>query len=431
MIEKLYQLFLNSGCNVQTDTRLIKKGDVFFALRGERFDGNDFAQSALNIGASVVVVDRALNLNDDRVLNVENTLKTLQELALYHKQKSGVKVIGIAGSNGKTTTKELMSAVLSQQYNVYATPGNFNNHIGVPLTLLGIKPGVELAIVELGTNHPGEIEALCQIADPDFGMITNIGKEHLEGFGSLEAVAKEESFLFLYLMKNNRLAFVNACEEQVFHMAKRLEKKVVFGLSGAADSGYEFEVNKVVPQIEMIWKSEAGQFVVHSTLSGWHNAMNIASAVAVGLYFKVGKDNISKAIEGYVSKNKRSEWVQTAHNKVLLDAYNANPSSMMMALQTLDAFEGEKLAILGDMFELGQFAPEEHQAIVDFVESTSINFVLLLGKHFEQCQPGSKAVIFSSHEELNTFLKKTAVKNATILVKGSRGMEMEKVMESL
>lgn len=378
-----------------------------------------------------MIVDRAFELNDNRLIKVENTLKTLQELALFHKQKSGVKVIGIAGSNGKTTTKELMLTVLSQKYKVHATPGNFNNHIGVPLTLLGIKPGIEIAIVELGTNHPGEIEVLCKIADPDYGMITNIGKEHLEGFGSLEAVAKEESFLFLYLMQNNRLAFVNACEEQVLNMSKRLSQKITFGLKGAADIGFEFEVEKIVPEITMIWESHSGIVELNSTLTGWHNAMNIASAVAVGLHFNVGIDKISNAIESYVSKNKRSEWVQTAHNKVLLDAYNANPSSMMMALQTLDAFEGEKLAIIGDMFELGQFAPEEHQAIVDFVENTSINGVLLLGKHFEQCKTGSKCIIFSSHEELNTFLKKLAIKHATILVKGSRGMEMEKVMESL
>jgi len=420
-IKTLHEHFLE--CNhISTDTRNIKEGALFFALKGDNFNANLFAEDALKKGAKYAVIDDANYKSSDKMILVDNALKTLQDLALYHRNYLNLPVIALTGSNGKTTTKELIHAVLSQSYNTTATKGNLNNHIGVPLTLLSMTKETEIGIVEMGANHQKEIDFLCGIAKPDFGYITNFGKAHLEGFGSIEGVIKGKSELYKHIVKHDKLLFVNKEDElQIKHSENA--KTYTFGHK---DVDVPVHKTKYQPFVEISFDD----LLIRSKLIGDYNYNNIAAAICIGNYFKIGSVKIKNAIEHYVPTNNRSQIVQKETNEIILDAYNANPSSMTAALLNLHNLKRtHKIAILGDMFELGKEAQTEHQAIANYASSLNINKIILVGENFNKITSTSseKISIFNSFSELkNNF---SPIKNATLLIKGSRGMALERLLE--
>lgn len=402
---------------VDTDTRKIRKNTIFFALKGGNFNGNAFAKEALEKGAMYSIVDEQEYANDDRIILVENTLTTLQQLAGYHRDKLKIPIVALTGSNGKTTTKELVNAVLSKKFKTTATIGNLNNHIGVPLTLLSMTKDTEIGIVEMGANHPKEIEFLSNIANPDYGYITNFGKAHLEGFGSLEGVVKAKSELYDYLMTNNKIIFVN--NDDAIQMDKtKKAKRVMFD-----DSIELLEVN---PFVRLSFNNKT----IQSSLIGNYNFNNIAAAITIGRYFGVSDENIKLAIENYEPNNNRSQVIQTACNSVVLDAYNANPTSMEAAITSFKQTKaGSKTIILGDMFELGDASLTEHQKIVDIVSVLGFQNVFLVGENF--CRTTTKLHQFRTLSELEKHLEIYPIKNNHILIKGSRGMALERVLEAI
>ncbi|MBX2985511.1 MAG: UDP-N-acetylmuramoyl-tripeptide--D-alanyl-D-alanine ligase [Bacteroidia bacterium] len=419
-MDLLYSYYLDSHFQVYTDTRKPIEGALFFALKGPGFNGNKFLRQALEQGASWVVGDEHPDFESDKVILVEDVLTTLQNLALYHRHQCKAKVLGIGGSNGKTTTKELLKKVLETQYKMHATPGNFNNHIGVPLTLLSMPVDTEIVLVELGTNQKGDIEQLCNICHPDCGLITNIGKEHLEGFGSIEAVAHEESYLYQYLVRHDGTAFVNHDDTWLASMSKRLKNKVEYSIT---DLTHE----QLAPEI--IAKSKT-DISFKSHLAGLHNLVNMAAARAVGLYFGINELKIAEAIASYKPGNMRSEWRKTDKNLIFLDAYNANPSSMEVAIHTLQSVKADKkIAILGDMFELGDFAPSEHQSIFEMAQKAGFDKVITVGKEF--CKVNHTADSFENTADLIEYFRNNQVCGNTILVKGSRGMKLEELLPYL
>lgn len=426
-IEQLYQYYTESNYTVSTDTRKIEPGSLFFALKGENFDANTFAAQALEKGAKWAVIDNPEFVQPTGTILVEDCLKTLQNLSNYHRHQLKIPFIGIGGSNGKTTTKELVHSVLSQKFKTISTPGNFNNHIGVPLTLLGIKPETEMAVIELGANRIGDIEELCQIAEPDFGLITNIGKEHLEGFGSLEGVAKAESELYYHLLKSGGLAFVNKDDEWLTRMSSRLTR--VHGYSCKDKTSETFcELIQDFPTIEFSFQSVS----MSSQLSGSYNFENIMAAVAIGQYFKVPTDLIKKGIESYVPKNKRSQIITHGSTMIFLDAYNANPSSMEKALENFARFNfPKKIAVLGDMFEMGDHAEKEHELIYNYAASLNFDYLFVAGEHFKKQALIKGKDGFNKAKEINTLLKDLDLNNTAIFIKGSRGMAMEDVLEGI
>lgn len=413
-IENIYTLY-SKHFLVDTDTRNIRKNTLFFALKGNNFNGNEFAEKALNLGALYSIVDEREYQTNTNIILVDDVLETLQQLANFHIKQLNIPIIGLTGSNGKTTTKELINAVLVKKYNTTATKGNLNNHIGVPLTLLSMTPKTEIGIVEMGANHLKEIAFLCSIATPDFGYITNFGKAHLEGFGSLEGVIEGKSELYNYLQTNNKIAFVNPNDFIQVEKTKKIET-------------VSFNTNDV----KFI---EANPFVrlsfyntqIQSNLIGKYNYTNIVAAITIGHYFKVSLDNIKKAIEAYIPTNNRSQIIETEVNKIILDAYNANPTSMKAALENFVALEGtNKTVILGDMFELGKDSFKEHQAIADL--STKLNFenTFLVGENFHQTK--TKKHQFKTFNELENYMMNHPIKNHSILIKGSRGMRLERIL---
>ena len=423
-MKELYKLYAQSY-QVSTDTRKITDGCIFFALKGDNFNGNQFAEEALNKGASYAVIDDATFQKDDKTILVEDVLNTLQQLASYHRKQLGIPIISLTGSNGKTTTKELINAVLSKKYKTKATVGNLNNHIGVPLTLLSMTPNTELGIVEMGANHLKEIEFLCSIAQPDYGYITNFGKAHLEGFGSMEGVVQGKTELYRYLQNNNKLVFVNASDAKQLQNSDDI-KRVSFG-NVIADVIVKF-VNSN-PYVSVLYEN----MVIRSQLIGSYNYNNIAAAITIGDYFGVDDHAIKEAIENYIPQNNRSQIIEKGTNKVILDAYNANPSSMQAALENLSALSDKhKVAILGDMFELGSEAESEHQKIATMAVESSIDRVYLIGKNFFKITVNNpKLQIFETYENFKEFLTKEKIENATILIKASRGMALERVLELL
>ncbi len=432
-IEQLYRLY-SQQYRVCTDTRNILPNSIFFALKGANFNGNAFAVEALNKGAAYAIVDEGINTTNDRVLRVQNVLQTLQQLANYHRKQLSIPFIAIGGSNGKTTTKELLNSVLSQKFTTYATKGNLNNHIGVPLTLLAIKPDVEMAIIEMGTNQPGDMEELCNIAEPDYGITTNIGKEHLEGFGSLEGVAKEESVLYLHLMKNGGLAFVNANDEWLTRMASRLEKVYKYGYNTTdkkiVNADYIGELITANPFIEC--KLPNINEKVKAQLSGEFNFQNIIAAAAIGNYFEVGGEQIKTGIESYAPTNNRSQVVVKGSNTLYMDCYNANPSSMEVALKNFASFEHKnKIVVLGDMFELGEFAEAEHKAIMELCRELGFENVYTVGELFTPYADIVKAKTFKTSTELAENFKQHPLKDTYILFKASRGIALEKAVEGI
>jgi UDP-N-acetylmuramoyl-tripeptide--D-alanyl-D-alanine ligase len=434
-IEKLYSIF-SEHPDVCTDTRELKPGAIFFALKGENFNGNKFAEQALNNGCSYAVVDEAEYQKDERFVLVDNVLDALQQLANYHRRQLNIPVIGITGSNGKTTTKELINAVLSKKFKVLATKGNLNNHIGVPLTLLSINKYHEMAIIEMGANHQGEIELLCSIAEPDFGIITNIGKAHLEGFGGIEGVKKGKSELYKFIQQKKGKLFVHGDDEVLIELAGNTAKvtygtKKLYDIVGAMLSSttqfisFQWATRYNASDLK---KSE----VVHTQLVGVYNYYNLLCAACVGNYFKVEDALINQALHEYSPSNNRSQLYKTKSNTLILDYYNANPSSMTLAIENFASLDSSaKMTVLGDMLELGADSAVEHKAIIDLLQRKNITNAILVGPLFMEASKNSSYPAFPASDEAADYLKGKGVKDQTILIKGSRGIKLEKVVEVL
>lgn len=425
--EQLYEIFLKHPV-VSTDTRTIPPGCIFFALKGGNFNGNVFAKEALSKGAAYAVVDQEEFAEGERSLLAKDVLTALQELSAHHRKTlgaNGLKVVALTGSNGKTTTKELMARVLAKKYNVLFTQGNLNNHIGVPLTLLRLNSSNEVAVIEMGANHQGEIRELCTIADPDFGLITNIGLAHLEGFGGEEGVFKGKTEMLLHLEKKNGFAFLLEDEVRLHHFKTRL-KNLSFGLSVTADvQGTLFDSTEFVK-----YEWHAGNVPprdVQTQMIGAYNLPNMLAATAVGLYLGVSPENIDEAISSYVPGNNRSQLEKRGTNTLILDCYNANPSSMVAAIQNVAITPAQnKVLILGDMFELGDSSEREHQQIVDFIDENIVDAtVFLVGAHFSSTSGALRFHRMSDAAEVKSWLEKFPPNDSLILIKGSRGMKME------
>ena len=428
-IEQLYHLF-RSHPFVCTDTRKIRPGSIFFGLKGENFDGNVFAAKALEGGAAYAVIDNKEYQKDDRFILVENTLSTLQQLAVFHRKHFSIPIIAITGTNGKTTTKELISNVLKQKLNIVATSGNFNNHIGVPLTLLSITDQTEIAVVEMGANHPGEINLLCQLAKPNFGLITNIGKAHLEGFGSIEGIIKTKNELYDFLKSNRGHVFVNHENNILIDLSKNIPR-TTYGISTEADNYFiPGEPNLFA---EIFWQRDTDTKIdIISQLIGNYNAENIMAAVSVGNYFGVEPEKIALAIQKYKPDNNRSQIIKTKNNSIILDAYNANPTSMLVSLENFASLKADnKMVIIGDMLELGKDAETEHLKIVQLLEKLKLKQVFLVGTQFsKQCNP-QKMICFPDTAHARDWFIANPVKGAYFLIKGSRGMHLEELIENV
>lgn len=424
-IETLYDHFLECS-GVCTDTRHITENCLFFALQGENFNGNLFAQEALDKGARMVVIDQEqFHKPTGETFLVHNTLLALQELAQFHRTQLTTVIIALTGSNGKTTTKELINAVLSQKFKTIATKGNLNNHIGVPLTLLSITAGTEFGIVEMGANHLGEIEMLSHISQPDYGYITNFGKAHLEGFGSLEGVVKGKTELYAFLKKKNKTVFVNADDSKQLENSKE-NNCITFG---TPDSDFNIELIDAHNRLLL----EFDGTTIQSNLVGAYNFVNLSAAIAIGAYFGVPKEKIKDGIESYIPSNNRSQLIIKNTNTILMDAYNANPTSMRAALENFKQAEGKnKILFLGDMFELGVDAAAEHQNIVDFLSENPFGKVFLVGENFFKSMVEVDYIKqFKTFEELKNEILKELPIHATVLIKASRGMALERILEIL
>lgn len=424
MITDLYDQYLQNP-KICTDTRKITLGCLFFALKGPHFNGNEFAKEALNKGASYAIVDDEFYVTDDRYILVKDSLTTLQELARFHRNQLKCKILGITGSNGKTTSKELCLHVLKKKYNTMATLGNLNNHIGVPLSILSITSDTEIAIIEMGANHINEIEFLCGIAKPDYGVITNVGKAHLEGFGSLEGVLKGKTELYRYLATKNAPVFVKDNDYKLIDKIPEECRIIRFG--ELKNSNYIIQYNGAQPFVEVLLNN----IQIQSQLIGDYNFDNIALSIAVGIEFGVESIDIKEGIESYVPSNNRSQIKKTNTNIILLDAYNSNPMSLKKAIQNLENIKHEnKIMILGDMFELGEETNIEHQKIIDQCLKSKVSNVFLVGKIFNAIN-NSSYTSFDNIENLITLLKTQSIEDAFVLIKGSRGMKLEQVVDYL
>lgn len=401
---------------------------MFFALKGENFNGNEFAAEALAKGARYVVIDdKKYAENKEDYIVVKNVLETLQKLAIFHRNYLALPILAITGSNGKTTTKELLHAVLSRKFRTIATKGNLNNHIGVPLTLLSMDDQTEFGIVEMGANHEMEIEFLCSIANPDYGYITNFGKAHLEGFGSIEGVIKAKTELYKSLQERHKLIFLNL-DDEIQKKHHNYSHTFTFGESRLADVKMEYQSGLPYAQLRY------NKTDFKSKLPGSYNIRNMAAALCIGLYFKVEFSEIQKAIESYTPDNNRSQLIESGSNTIIMDAYNANPSSMHVALQNFRDLKTskQKIVILGDMFELGSAAATEHQVVANFIENSNFNETYLLGENFKNTNTSSDFIFkFKSMENLKEHLEESNFENCYFLIKGSRGMALERVLESI
>ncbi|HAS58595.1 MAG TPA: UDP-N-acetylmuramoyl-tripeptide--D-alanyl-D-alanine ligase [Algoriphagus sp.] len=424
----LYQLFLKST-GVSTDTRKIDPGNIFFALKGPNFNANEFASKALEMGASAVVIDEAAYFeeDDERYFICENALVCLQKLANYHRHQFDIPVIGLTGSNGKTTSKELLNAVLRTKFKTLATVGNLNNHIGVPLTLLALNQSHELAIVEMGANKQGDIQELCEIAEPTHGFITNIGKAHLEGMGGPEGVLKTKTELYQHLRENKGTVFINSQDPILSNMIKRFEEPVLYPAKG---DFCEVSFHGADPFVK--FSVEGNQEIFLSSLIGAYNFGNIATALTVGKFFGVDMNQAVQAIVDYKPSNMRSQLVEKRSNLIILDAYNANPSSMEAAIRTFGTMQGKKhkMIILGDMFELGEHAEEEHRKLGEIVSEYEIDKVCFTGKLVVSAlEKAPKALYFPDPFSFRNWLQDSQLEDYLILIKGSRGMKLEGLVE--
>lgn len=419
-IKQLHQLFLQST-GICTDTRKLQKNEIFFALKGDNFNGNSYAKFALDNGASFAVIDEKEYEQSNTIL-VKNVLETLQDLAKFHRQYIQIPIIAITGSNGKTTTKELLNVVLNKKFKTFATKGNLNNHIGVPLSLLSINKEHEIAIIEMGANHVGEIAQYCQWAIPNYGLITNIGKAHLEGFGGIEGVIKGKTELYKAVEQNNGLVFYNADDSILSEQVKANSKTISYAENSNAN--FMFNINHTTAFV----KVNVGKNNIQSHLVGQYNGINIAAALAVGNYFNISMPDMQNAIENYVPQNNRSELVAYNTNTILLDAYNANPSSMKVALESFSKIKSKpKIAILGDMFEVGKTATQEHKNLIDFAMSFGFEQCVFVGKAFYE-HKNRKALFFVSTQEAKEWFVKQNFTKHHILIKGSRGMALEEIL---
>ena len=414
-IADLYKLYAKNFL-VDTDSRSIRKGSIFFALSGPNFNGNKFAEDALKKGADYAVIDDEKFNTSNKTILVKNTLETLQKLANYHRKKLNIPIIALTGSNGKTTTKELINSILSKKYNTVATKGNLNNHIGVPLTLLSMTSATEIGIVEMGANHLNEISFLCKMAEPNYGYITNFGKAHLEGFGSVEGVIKGKSELYNYIKNTNGSVFLNTDDSIQVSRSKGI-KSISFNKESIPFLGAN-------PLVTIQFKNQ----LIKSMLVGAYNYSNIASAVVIGNYFNVSVTDIKEAVESYEPKNNRSQIITKGDTKIILDAYNANPTSMEAALKNFAALKEEnKIVFLGDMFELGSSSGYEHQKIAELATSFDFNKIYLIGKAFSTTLV-KNALHFDSFESLKNSNPHINTNKTTVLIKGSRGMALERVL---
>lgn len=412
-IREIYALY-SKYYLVDTDTRNIREYALFFALKGEKFNGNKFAHTALEQGAAFAIIDEIEFKISDKTIVVDNVLETLQQLANYHRLQLRIPIIALTGSNGKTTTKELINIVLSEKYTTTATLGNLNNHIGVPLTLLSMTPSTEIGIVEMGANHQKEIEFLCGIAAPDFGYITNFGKAHLEGFGGIEGVIKGKSELYAFLQEHHKVAFINPNDP--IQVEKTLELATICFPEYLKFLGAD-------PFVKIA--SEDGE--IESNLIGAYNYTNILAAITIGIHFKLKHTEIKKAIENYIPTNNRSQIIEKESNHIILDAYNANPSSMEVALENFSKLKNaSKVVILGDMFELGNDSALEHQAMVNLADAMAFSQTLYVGEHFYKTTTKNKK--FENFEALEAYLIENTLAQQSILIKGSRGMQLERIL---
>lgn len=429
-VQEFYEQYFVKYPHVSTDTRTITitEGSIFIALKGETFDGNQYAEKALELGAVCSVIDDK-SIESERCIYVENTLTFLQQLAKYHRMQLNIPVIGITGTNGKTTTKELVSTVLSQKYAVEYTRGNLNNHIGVPLTLLSITKDIEIAVVEMGANHPGEIETLVNIACPTCGLITNVGKAHLLGFGSFENIIKTKTELYAYLSAHDGTVFIDADNE---HLMKALPHNLTAEKYSFKDTSCSHGkmLDNAIYAAFTFTNTEGESVDVYSSLYGEYNAKNMLAAATVGSYFGVSTEEIKTAIEKYQPSNNRSQLKKTEKNTLILDAYNANPTSMRASLETFVAMNAvNKCVILGEMFELGEASEKEHLSILELLKNSSITTINLVGNwpHID----GFSANYFKTSTDLKQQLEQQPIVNATVLIKGSRGVKLEVVVDSL
>lgn len=424
-IKTIHQYFLESS-GVSTDSRNVPVKSIFFALKGDNFNGNMFAQEALDKGAFKVVIDeKKFHKDTGETILVENVLVTLQQLAYFHRNYLGLHIISLTGSNGKTTSKELINAVLSQKFKTVATKGNLNNHIGVPLTLLSMDSETEIGIVEMGANHLGEIKMLSEIAKPDFGYITNFGKAHLEGFGSLEGVIQGKTELYQFLKDHNKKIFVNANDSKQLENSKGISR-ITFG-----DSNADYVIKLLDSTNHLLVEYNGTE--IQSNLVGVYNFANVSAAIAIGAYLNVSVNDIKQGIENYVPSNNRSQLMQRGSNTILLDAYNANPTSMMAALENFKQTKGDnKVIFLGDMFELGTDSEAEHQNIVNFLTENNFGKVFLTGSNFYKTKNSASHIKqFKTFDDLKEMIKTQELENATVLIKASRGMALERILDLL
>lgn len=416
-IQDLYEIY-KQRYKVDTDTRTIRKDSLFFALKGPNFNGNLFANEALKKGAAFCVIDEEAYSVKGKTILVENSLTALQKLAQYHRKQLHIPIIGLTGSNGKTTTKELIGCVLSKKYKTLATSGNLNNHIGVPQTLLSITPDIEIGIIEMGANHQKEIEFLSSLCLPDFGLITNFGKAHIEGFGGVKGVIKGKSELYQNIRSHNKKVFVNESDPKQIELTTDLHR-ILFNPS-------TIELISENPFLQLKHKNLSFQ----TQLIGSYNIPNIAAAISIGNYFNIPLQQAVEAIESYLPTNNRSQLIKTKNNTIHLDAYNANPSSVSLALKSFSRIESKnKVVVLGDMFELGEESFNEHKNMHDLALSLNFSEVILIGNQYAKIV--SKLPIYKTIEEFVEVLKQKPIHNKTILIKGSRGMKMERLLESI
>ncbi|MNU15454.1 UDP-N-acetylmuramoyl-tripeptide--D-alanyl-D-alanine ligase [compost metagenome] len=419
-IEQFYPIFL-SAKKVTIDSRKIEKNDIFFAFSGDNFDAATLAEKAVDLGALAVIVENKEFENSEKnIFYVSSTLEFLQELSIHHRNQLNIPIIGLTGSNGKTTTKELIHAVLSEKYNVQYTFGNLNNHIGVPLTILSIKPEHEMAVIEMGANHQKEIELLCTIARPNYGYITNFGKAHLEGFGGFEGVIKGKSELYDYLKNTNQTVLINENDAIQVEKTQNYAPKITFG---KVDSDYYFEAFSENNFVGLQYQDQKAL----SKLTGEYNFTNLCAAASLGLYFGIDFNKIQSAIESYTPTNMRSQVVKKDNKTLVLDTYNANPSSMSASLHNFVTFEGSKTIVIGDMLELGDESEKEHQNILNLAQELGFKEIITVGKQFKNVNKNSAA--FESTDELIQYLKGNKIQSENILLKASRGISLEKAID--
>ncbi|GAC1305819.1 MAG: UDP-N-acetylmuramoyl-tripeptide--D-alanyl-D-alanine ligase [Mucilaginibacter sp.] len=438
----IYKLFLQHPI-ISTDTRKIAAGSLFFALKGDKFDANTFAKQALEAGAAYAVIDNPAHRLNEKYILVDDVLTALQNLARHHRRQLGIPVIGLTGTNGKTTTKELINSVLSQHFKTQATQGNLNNHIGVPLTLLTIDSSHEIAVIEMGANHQKEIEQLCSIAQPTHGLITNVGKAHLEGFGGVEGVKKGKGELYDYLKESESqeagVAFVNNDNKTLLEMEQaRGLKNVVFYGTGDEQNLVTGKIVENSPLLTLEWtNNKSGKnSTVKTNLTGAYNLDNILAAICIGVYFGLTDDEINRGVEGYQPKNNRSQVVHTQTNTLICDYYNANPSSMFVAIENIGKLDAKrKVLILGDMFEMGDESAAEHTSVIKKAMETPVDERIFIGKDFSEAATAMDYRLstidsfYPTAEDAINALKANPIKNSTILIKGSRGMALERLVE--